>query len=128
MTLSIYIQYTHQYHAAFLTHGDVHHGLRSLAGDVQIFVAVYGVLVCQEAAQPSIEPYSTCKQAFKWLLDKACSLQQPRHRWLCNVCCPITLELSLLSCKIGTKDMVFGAASVSAYRNCNRLSSPCIWA
>lgn len=86
MTLS---QYTHQYHAASITHGDVHHGSHSLVDDMQIFVAVYGV--CQQAAQPmaSIEPYDTCKQGCKWLVQPAASL---RHRWLCNVWCPITSE------------------------------------
>ncbi|KAL3156053.1 hypothetical protein ABBQ32_013041 [Trebouxia sp. C0010 RCD-2024] len=38
-------------------------------GDVQVFSAVYRV--CQQAAQPRIEPYITCKQRFEKVLQSA---------------------------------------------------------
>lgn len=49
-----------------IAHGDRLHGL---AGDIQIFTAIYRV--CQQAAQPSMEPYDTCKQRFGSLLQPA---------------------------------------------------------
>ena len=49
----------------------LHCGSCGLAGDLQVFTAVYRV--CQQAAQPSIEPYYTCKQRFELLLQPATS-------------------------------------------------------